>query len=146
MGLNFSIFHIVKNDVLTSDPLHDGYYIQTGQIVSNGIDFDVTGEITPAFLVNANYEYADAKVTKDSDPGIVGIKNLGSPDHCGNLWIKYNLPGAKLKGISISFGYQYMGKRSAVLVESNADKTKYLPVYNLLEAACSYSTEKFHIV
>ncbi|HKO79654.1 MAG TPA: TonB-dependent receptor, partial [Chitinophagaceae bacterium] len=72
LGLNFSVYHIVKNNNLTADPAHTGYYVQTGQIISNGIDFDMTGNIAPTFTVNANYAYTDAKVTKDNDPGIVG--------------------------------------------------------------------------
>ena len=91
LSLNLSLFNIVKNNTLTADPLHFGDFIQTGQITSKGIDFDMTGNITPALTVNANYEYADAKITKDSDPNKVGMKNFGTPDHYCNLWLKYNL-------------------------------------------------------
>ena len=41
-------------------------------------------------------------------------------------------------------GYQYMGKRSAVYFDPD-NKTKFLPVYNLLDAAVSYRNEKFNI-
>ena len=75
---------------MTSDPLHQGYSIETGQITSRGIDVDMNGNITPALTINANYEYADAKITKDSDPNMIGMKNFGTPDHDFNLWLKYN--------------------------------------------------------
>ena len=42
-------------------------------------------------------------------------------------------------------GYQYMGKRSAVLNWIPGDEIKFLPVYNLLDAAISYRNEKFNI-
>ena len=111
LSLNFSAYHIVKNNIITEDPLHNGFQIQTGQVTSNGIDFDMTGNITPALTVSANYAYCDARITKDTDPSNVGIKNFGTPDHIANLWLKLN----KLKGVSFALGYQYMGKRSAVL-------------------------------
>ncbi len=145
LGLNFSVYHIVKNNNLTPDPAHYGYYVQTGQITSNGIDFDMRGNITPAFILNAAYAYTDAKVTKDNDPGIVGIKNFGAPDHSVNLWIKYKLLSGKLKGLSLGLGYQYMGNRSALFFENPGTGNIFLPVYNLLDAAVSYRNQKFNI-
>lgn len=65
--------------------VHMVFFIQTGQVTSNGIDFDLTGNITTAITVNANYEYVDAKVTKNNDSNIVGAKNFGTPGHYGNL-------------------------------------------------------------
>ena len=145
LGVNLSLFDVVKNNTATADPLHNEYYIQTGQIKSKGIDVDITGNITQALLVNANYEYADAKITKDSDPGNVGLKNFGTPDHCINFWVKYNLMKGLLKNVSFAMGYQYMGKRSAAWNWSPGDEIKSLPVYNLIDAAISYRTEKFSI-
>jgi len=145
LGLNFSIYHIVKNNNLTPDPGNNGNSVQTGQITSNGIDFDVTGNITPAFTVNANYAYNNAKVTKDNDPNLIGIKNFGTPDHSVNLWIKYKFITGKLKGLSLSSGYQYMGSRSALYFENPGTGNLFLPVYNLLDAAISYQNQRFSI-
>ena len=58
--------------------------------------------------------------------------------------IKYKLQQGKLNGVSFAMGYQYMGKRSGASTD-NPDKTKFLPTYNLLDAALSYSNEKFSI-
>ncbi len=140
LALDFSIFNIVKNHLLTQDLLHPGFYIQKAQVISKGLDFDMTGNITPALLVNANYEYVDAKVTKDNDPNVIGTKNPLTPDHRANLWSQYRLAHGKLKGLAFAMGYQYTGIRSA-----SSDKTKFLPAYNLFDAALSYSTEKFNI-
>jgi len=105
----------------------------------------MTGNITTAFTVNAAYAYTDAKITKDNDPGLVGIKNFGVPDHSVNLWIKYKLLSGKLKGLSLGLGYQYMGKRSALFFENPGTGNIFLPVYNLLDAAVSYRNQKFNI-
>ena len=145
LGLNFSVYHIVKNNNLTKDPRNPDYYVQTGQITSNGIDLDMTGNITPAFTVNANYAYNNAEVTKDNDPTLIGMKNFGVPDHSVNLWIKYKFIKGKLKGLSLSSGYQYMGKRSALEFENPGTGNIFLPVYNLLDAAVSYKNPRFNI-
>lgn len=145
LSLGLSAFHIVKNNTLTSDPINPGYQIQTGQVTSSGIDFDMTGNITRSLTINANYEYADAKITKDSDPNLVGQRNFGTPDHYGNLWLKYKLFDGKLKNISFAMGYQYVGKRSAVINWKAGDEIKSLPVYNLLDAALTWHNDKFNV-
>jgi iron complex outermembrane receptor protein len=145
INYNFSLFHIVKNNTLTPDPQHINYFIQRGQVISNGIDFDMTGSIGPALTLNANYEYVDAKTTKDSDPAVVGVKNLGTPAHSGNLWLKYDWRKGKLKGFSFAAGYQYMGKQSAVWYYNPDPDTRFFPAYHLLDAALSYSNRKLNI-
>ena len=145
LSLNFSVFDIVKNNMLTADLLHHGYQIQTGQVVSRGIDFDMTGNITSSLIVNANYEYIDAKVTKASNPNGIGIKNFLTPDHRANLWLHYKLRQGNLKNFSLSTGYQYTSKRGAVWYFQNPDKTKVLPPYHLFDAALGYHNEKFNI-
>ena len=143
--LNLSVYNIVKNHVVTPDPTSFGNYIQRGQITSKGIDFDLTGNITQALIVNANYSYTDAKDTKDTDSTMIGMKNFGTPDHYGNLWIKYDLLHGKLKNISFALGFQHMGKRNAEVNWIPGTEVHFLPVFNLLDAAVSYRTEKFHI-
>ena len=145
INYNFSLFHIVKNNTLTPDPQHFNYFIQRGQVISNGIDVDITGDIIPVLTFNANYEYVDAKTTKDSDPSVVGVKNLGTPAHSGNLWMKYNWQKGKLKGFSFAAGYQYVGKQSAVWYYNPDPDTRFFPDYHLLDAALSYSNQKFNI-
>jgi iron complex outermembrane receptor protein len=141
LGLNSSAFYTVRNNLRTSDPQHAGYDIQKGQVVSKGIDFDLTGNLSSAIVVNANYEYVDAKVTKDTDPLNVGLKNFGTPSHSANLWLKYNLVKGKLKGMSFAAGYQFMGKR--VAVDYYIPDPAFLPPHNLFDASIGYVNERF---
>jgi iron complex outermembrane receptor protein len=143
LALNSSVFHIVRNNQVTADPEHYDFYIQTGQVVSNGFDFDVTGNLTSAIVINANYEYVDAKITKDTDSSRVGVTNFGTPRHCANLWLKYNLLKGKLKGMSFAAGYQFMGKRSAVRSYDQDPTPRFLPVHNLFDASIGYTIERF---
>ena len=111
--MNLSVYHIVKNHTVTADPLNYGDFIQRGQVVCQGIDFDLVGNITPALTINANYSYTNAVITKDADPNMIGMKNFGTPDQYGNLWVKYNKPHGKLRNISFAMGLQHMGERNA---------------------------------
>ena len=71
--------------------------------------------------------------------------NFGTPKLSGNCWLKYKLLNGKGKDISFAVGYQYMGKRSAVWSYNPDPATRFLPVHHLLDAAVSYSNEKFNI-
>ncbi len=145
LSLNISVYDIVKNNLVSVNPMNPNYSIQTGQVTSKGIDFDLTGNITSQLSVNMNYAYVDAKVTKDSDPNRIGMKNFGAPDNAFNLWVKYKIPRGIFRKISLAAGYQYMGKRAAELDWPADGIAMFLPAYNLLDLGVSYRTEKFFI-
>jgi len=143
LNTSLSIYRIIANNALSSDPLHPDNFIQTAQYVHKGVEADIAGNITPALMVSANYAFTDARVS-EGDSNQLGKKKLGTPDHSGNLWMKYRLLNGKFKGFSFSLGYQYMGRRSALYM-NDPGKNVYLPVYNLFDAAISYQQEKFNV-
>lgn len=146
LALNASVYDIRKNDVGTTDQLHDGFYLKTGQIRSTGFDFDVMGKITPEFVINANYSYVDARITKDTDETVVGLTNAGTVSHLGNVWMKYTIGKGVLQGLGFGAGMQYTGKRSGVWPGWNSSEgNKYLPAYTLLDASLSYTADKFSV-
>jgi iron complex outermembrane receptor protein len=144
LNASLSIYRILINNALTPDLFHPpDNYIQTAQYKHKGVELDIAGNISPAFMINANYAFTDARVSK-GDVNQLGKKKLGTPDHSANLWLKYRLLNGKLKGFSFALGYQYMGRRSASFIDDPGGNI-YLPIYNLLDGAISYRNEKFNI-
>ena len=143
LSTSLSAYKILTNNGLTPDPLHPGYYIQTTQYTNKGVEVDMAGNISPSLMINANYAYSDARVSK-GDSNQIGKKKIGTPDHSANLWARYRLLNGKLKGLSFGLGYQYMGRRSALLLDDPFGN-KYLPVYNLFDASIGYHNDKFNI-
>ena len=143
LNTSLSVYKILINNALTPDPLHPDNYVQTAQYIHKGVELDIAGNISPAFMINANYAFTDARVSK-GDANQAGKKKLGTPDHSANLWLKYRLLNGKLKGFSFALGYQYMGRRSASIIDDPGGNI-YLPIYNLLDGAISYRNEKFNI-
>jgi len=143
LNTSLAVYKILTNNALTPNPLHPDYYIQTTQYIHKGVELDIAGNITPAIMVNTNYAFTDARVSK-GDSNQVGKKKLGTPDHSANLWLKYRLLNGRLTGFSFALGYQYMGRRSALFVDDPKGNI-YLPIYNLFDVAISYRNEKFNI-
>jgi iron complex outermembrane receptor protein len=144
LNLNFSIYHIVANNTIMPDPIYQNNYVQTGQVISKGIEFDMTGRISRTMSVNTNYTFINAKITK-GDSAFVGQKLIGTPDHSFNLWLHYKLVSGKFKNLGLGFGYQYMGRRSAFHFGDLAIGNSYLPIYHLLDASINYRKAKFNI-
>ena len=141
LAITGSIFNIIKNDVATADPVHPGFYLQTGQIKSKGIDLDLAGVVNPNIYINANYSIANARITKDEDETLIGLVNGGSVKNLANFWVKYQVNSGLLNGFGIGGGYQYTGPRSTILPGYNSfEGNKFMPAYSLFDAALSYST------
>lgn len=140
-----SIYEITRNNVLTADLAHPnpagGFYMrQSGQQKTKGVEVDIKGQIVRGLDVIVNYAFTEAKVTKDSDPKVIGNQVAGSSKHVHNTWINYRVDRGALSGFGVSLGYQYQAKRSPWYVFDNSEKS--LPDYFRLDGSLSYQKEK----
>lgn len=146
LSVTASVFDIVKNNVGTSDPVHPGFYLKTGQIRSRGADVDIAGKINDNLYINANYSYVDARITKDEDKTLIGMVNNGTAKNLANVWLKYQVNSGVLKGLGFGGGMQYTDKRSGTWPGySTSEGNKYLPAYTLFDATVSYTIGRFGI-
>lgn len=146
LAITASVYDIQKNNIGIEDQLHDGFFVEAGQIRSTGFDFDIAGKLTKNLFINANYSYVDARITKDDEESLIGLQNAGTAKNLANAWIKYQIGSGKLKGLGFGAGMQYTGERSGVWPGWNSDEgNKYLPSFTLFDAAISYATERFNV-
>nr|WP_276902211.1 TonB-dependent receptor [Pedobacter kyonggii] len=145
-------FHTVKRNVAARDfrsyAASAGaiaYYLQLGEVVSNGFEVDVIGNITDRLSLIMNYTYVDAKISKDNnltptadDPSIVGQKIPDVPQQVFNTWLQYSIPLNGYNKISISAGQTTITKLSAI-----SQKDTYLPNYTKFDAGLSFSNPKY---
>lgn len=152
-GLNagISAYNITKNNALTADPIHPSYQVQTGQLVSKGIEFDVNGNILPNLNMFANYAYTDAKITRDNNLALVNTRLSGSVQTTFNVFGRYTFGNELMKGFSIGGGMQYMGKVSAgVYTDYSTDPATttfsgYFPSRTTFEASTGYTYKKMYV-
>jgi iron complex outermembrane recepter protein len=144
LSINTAVFRTIKNNVLVQNPQTD-FYVERGQITSEGFEFDITGNLTRNVMVNANYAYTDARITQDADPSIVGFRNYAVATHVGNAMIRYRILNGVLSGLSAGFGVQMLGDRSAVWAgwTDPKDKDKAAPAYTIFDANIAYEHDRF---
>jgi iron complex outermembrane receptor protein len=147
LAFNASLFRTVKNNVLVQDPLNTNFYEERGQVTSQGFEMDITGNLTNHLMINANYTYTDARITKDAVAENVGFPNYGVANHTGNAMLRYRFLSGGLNGFSAGVGVQLMGRRAAVWPgwTDVRDKAVTSPAYTLLDANVGYDREKFSI-
>lgn len=97
LNASLAYFHLTKQNILTADLEHldQGSFSKAiGAARSQGIEFDMTGQLTDRFSLIANYAYTDAGITKSNDTAphlSVGAPLPMVPEHSGSLWAKYSL-------------------------------------------------------
>uniref|UniRef100_UPI0039A4D3D6 TonB-dependent siderophore receptor n=1 Tax=Ornithobacterium rhinotracheale TaxID=28251 RepID=UPI0039A4D3D6 len=113
---SLSIYKIIKNDELVSDPNNrpnERYSIVKGQSVAKGLELDVKGELFKGMNVILNYALTDNEVTKSNIPTLkVGDKVAGYAKHSFNTWLNYQIPDGALKGFGASLGYTFLKDRT----------------------------------
>jgi iron complex outermembrane receptor protein len=146
-----SVYQIKRNNVLTTDLDHPNpnsgqftYQRQTGQQETKGVEVDVKGELSRNLEAVVNYAFTEARVTKDSDPKVVGNMVAGATKHIQNTWLSYKVRDGKLSGLHFSLGYQYQAGRSSWYIFDNSENA--LPDYFRFDGGISYQTAKFDVI
>src|SRR5690606_16623751 len=143
---SLGVYQITKENIAFSDPADPSgnSVIELGEVQSQGIEFDLQGEITSELNIVLNYAHTNVAITKDQNPDNVGNRIAGHAKHVTNAWINYNFSAeSKLKGFGASLGYQYQIDRSSWTW--GADNKTDLPDYFKLDGALSWQNEKFSI-
>ena len=116
--------------VASNDPaLPAGLQVLDGRSRVDGVALGLSGAITPAWTIFANYTYLDGKVlqsisNRDKAAGVgdpqAGSQLIQTPKHSGSLFTTYKLPF----GLELGYGLTYQGA-FATNVPVLANRTPY---------------------
>ncbi|MGD1851373.1 MAG: TonB-dependent siderophore receptor [Cyanophyceae cyanobacterium] len=106
-----SYFDLTKENVLTADPNNPLFTLAGGEQRSQGIEFDIAGEILPGWNIIANYAYTDARITEDNTVD-EGNRLFNAPRHSAGLWTTYEIKSGSLQGLGFGLGFSYVGDRA----------------------------------
>ncbi len=131
-----ALFDILQQNVLVTDPLNTNFSVQRGQVGSRGLELEVNASLTKGLDLTASYSYTDAKVTKDTDPDLVGRKNGSVPAHKAAAWLSYSVPNDLLRGMKVGVGARYSSK------VPDFDNTRWVPGVTLFDARLGYQLDQ----
>ena len=141
LNTTVAAFYITKEDVPTTDPVDPLFSVQTGEIISRGLEIEAKGEISPNWQVIATYTYTDAFVEEDNNPARVDDELVNVPEHAASLWSIYRFQSERLRGLSIGGGAFYADERQGRLPNSEL----ILPDYVRIDAVAAYRFEDWKV-
>lgn len=137
-------FRITKQNVLVPNPQNPDFSIQLGEVRSQGIEFDMQGEIYPGLSVVINYAHTNVEITEDTNPDLIGTRVAGHARHMTNGWFTYNFAEkSPLNGFGVSLGYQYQIDRSTWAWAS--DNETLLPDYFRMDGGIFWKKNRYRI-
>jgi iron complex outermembrane receptor protein len=142
LSVTTAIYQIEQKNTLYSANVPDQPDLlrAVGKERSRGIEFDITGRISPNWSVLASYAYNDAKITESLIPAEIGRQKPNAPRNMANIWTRYNVIRGPLSGLGIGLGSNYVDKRN---LSNNFTQT--IPSYLLVDAALFYSIGKIQL-
>ena len=125
-------FDIARQNVLTPDPVNPLFSVQTGEVVSKGIEAEGKVSLTEGLDLVAAYTFLNVKVTKSNGLDL-GKWPVGIPAHAAALWADYTFRYGPLWGFGAGAGVRFVGPTWADTIN-----TVQVPSYTLVDAAIHY--------
>ncbi len=142
LSASAAVFTIRKGNVSAPDPDHDGFNIQTGEITSDGIEFDIAGSPLRGMNVIANLSLIDARITKETRASLIGVRPSNTAEKTARLWASYELQDAQWRGWGGGFGATYVGDR----INSNSQRDFHtVPSYVRWDAGIWYRAANWRV-
>lgn len=106
-----SVFEITKRNILVNDPGNAGFQIATGEARSRGFEADLNYRPDDRLTLTGVYAYTDAKVTRDTRPGLNGTSLSNVPRHSGAAYAFWQSRGREPGSVGVGAGVTYVGDR-----------------------------------
>ncbi|GAB3739010.1 TonB-dependent siderophore receptor [Spirosoma lituiforme] len=142
-----ALYSILQNNQNAADPTNRGseqFVVQFGQTKTQGIEFDLRGEIVRGLNLVANYALTDSKISESATESQVGNKVPGYAKHNANAWLSYRVQRGALRGFGASLGFTYQGERTT-WAWTGATTQQALPDYAKLDGGLFWEQDRFRI-
>lgn len=130
LNASLAVYELTKQNILTADTSTADPFdrVAIGEARSQGVELDLSGQITDRWNLIGSYSYIDTEVLKD-DSGLQGNRLPTVPSHSGSLWTAYEL----IAGLKLGTGVFIASQRQA-----NVDNDWQLPGYVRWDAMAAY--------
>jgi iron complex outermembrane receptor protein len=108
-------YDIKKTNVLINTAVTNAQGLAISRLdggqISRGIELENEWFPVSYFEIQAGGAYDKAYISATSNPAILNKDLNSAPRWSGNLWTRYNVPSGPLRGVGLSFGTIWVGKR-----------------------------------
>lgn len=125
-----AVFSALKQNVLRPDPnfgptgSNTNAVLAVGEIRNRGVEFDLAGQLLPAWNMTFNYAYLDSEILKDVNALLTGRPMPNAAPHAVGMFSRVDLP----HGAAISGSVQYVARRQEPFAGISA------PAYTVVDA------------
>jgi len=107
--LTLAVFDIKQQNVLTTDPDHTNFNVQTGEVRSRGIEAQASTSPVEGLELIASYTQMKVEVTQSTKADL-GKVPVVTPERLASLWADYTFKTGRLEGLGFGGGVRYNGK------------------------------------
>lgn len=132
-----ALFNIDCRNVLTRDPEHPTYSIQTGVQRSRGLEVEWQGKLAPRWRLTAQGTWLDAFIVEDTRYS-PGNRLPYVPRFAGSAWLTHRLASDGDGRWSISGGLVHQGERYADFANSAR-----IPAFTRVDLGATYREKKW---
>jgi len=105
--------------------------VQTGEVLSEGIELELKGRLTRHLSTTASYAHTNARTTRSEIAAQVGLPQSGMPRHQAALWLKSE--NLLATGVQLGAGARHVGRTE----DWNGTRTP-VPAYTSFDAMAAY--------
>lgn len=136
-----SVFDLRQSNVITQDPAHPRFSIQTGEVRSTGLELEARIGLTRELSSLLSYTWLDPRTTQSTRAAEVGRQTLQTTRHAASIWLDYR-PRA-FAGLMLAGGVRYKG-RSPYNVASDG-RLNFNDAVTVADLAVAYDTPRYRI-
>ncbi|MFH0226878.1 TonB-dependent siderophore receptor [Vibrio furnissii] len=110
LNVNVALYHIIKENILQTDPDDDTRSVAYGKVRSQGVEVDMLADLTDNWSANLSYAYNDTRVKEayDGISGTVGTRFANAPHHQLGVWTRYDITAIDS---SVGFGADHVSEQ-----------------------------------
>jgi catecholate siderophore receptor len=104
LGLYGSLFRIDKSNANAVDPVSNVAFQTSDKQRNQGVEIGITGQITPAWNVIANYTWMDSETRRSTTAANVGRRVQYVPENAAAVWTTYEIAQGQPWNLTVGGG------------------------------------------
>lgn len=129
LSLTAALFDLERESFLSQDPQDADQSIVIEGSNTQGVELQLTGQITDQWSINTGYTYLDGKVERADDSGNSGNRTRQTPQYTASIWNRYEVSDAFGLGLGATYQHSYFVRE---------DNSVEVPSYIRVDALAYY--------